>query len=45
VIDLLKRSRKPLLLISISDQARRMVEFRRVNSGSERRHKRQLDLF
>jgi DNA-binding transcriptional MerR regulator len=45
VIDLLKRSRKPLLLISISDQARRMVEFRQVNSGAERRHKRQLDLF
>jgi uncharacterized protein YegL len=45
VIDLLKRSRKPFLLISISDQARRMAEFRQIDSGPARRQKRQLDLF
>lgn len=46
VIDLLKRSRKPLLLVSIGDQARRMSEFQTLDSGPpRRRQKRQLDLF
>jgi DNA-binding transcriptional MerR regulator len=45
VIEVLKRSRKPLLLVSISDQANRMLEFQRATAASSRRQKRQLDLF
>jgi DNA-binding transcriptional MerR regulator len=46
VIDLLKRSRRPLLLVSVSEQAARIVEFRKAEAEAARRgHKRQLDLF
>jgi DNA-binding transcriptional MerR regulator len=46
VIDLLKRSRKPLLLLSVSEQAARVTEFERTEQrGRSARRRGQLDLF
>jgi hypothetical protein len=45
IIELLKRSRKPLFLISVSEQARRVAEFQRNVAKRDRRRNAQFSLF
>jgi DNA-binding transcriptional MerR regulator len=45
IIELLKRSRKPFCLISVSEQARRVAEFHRNAAKRDRRRNPQFSLF